>query len=144
MAYSEIFSLWAVSPKKFGGLSFSTEDVGEVLAISGFGLLVFQSCLYPYVERLVGPIMISRIGGVISIPLLSSYPFIAMLSGVSLWLFINLASVMKNVLSISIITGLFLLQNRAVDQEQRGAANGIAMTGMSLFKAIGPAGGGAL
>lgn len=144
MAYSEIFSLWAVSPKKFGGLSFSTEDVGEVLAISGFGLLVFQTFLYPYVERLVGPIMISRIGGVISIPLLSSYPFIAMLSGVSLWFFINLASLMKNVLSISVITGMFLLQNRAVDQEQRGAANGIAMTGMSLFKAIGPAGGGAL
>ncbi|XP_062087139.1 uncharacterized protein LOC133793925 [Humulus lupulus] len=34
MAYSEIFSLWAVSPKKFGGLSYSTEQIGEVLAIS--------------------------------------------------------------------------------------------------------------
>lgn len=30
------------------------------------------------------------------------------------------------------------------DQHQRGAANGIAMTGMSIFKAIGPAAGGAL
>ena len=30
------------------------------------------------------------------------------------------------------------------EQHQRGAANGIAMTGMSLFKAIGPAAGGAL
>ena len=28
------------------------------------------------------------------------------------------------------------------EQHQRGAANGIAMTGMSLFNAIGPAGGG--
>ncbi|PON78119.1 Major facilitator [Parasponia andersonii] len=35
MAYSEIFSLWAVSPKKLGGLGFSTEEVGVVLAISG-------------------------------------------------------------------------------------------------------------
>ncbi|EXB44279.1 hypothetical protein L484_012198 [Morus notabilis] len=108
MAYSEIFSLWAVSPKKFGGLSLSTEDVGEVLAFSGFGLLVFQTFLYPHVEKLVGPVMICRIGG------------------------------------ITIITGLFLLQNRAVEQERRGAANGIAMTGMSLFKAIGPLGAGAL
>lgn len=31
-----------------------------------------------------------------------------------------------------------------MDQHQRGAANGIAMTGMSIFKAIGPAAGGAL
>ncbi|KAL7093056.1 hypothetical protein ACP275_11G018900 [Erythranthe tilingii] len=34
MAYSEIFSLWAVSPRKLGGLSFTTADVGEVLSIT--------------------------------------------------------------------------------------------------------------
>ncbi|XP_021625756.1 protein ZINC INDUCED FACILITATOR-LIKE 1 isoform X2 [Manihot esculenta] len=144
MAYTEIFSLWAVSPRKFGGLSFSTEDVGVVLAVSGFSLFVFQLSLYPYVERILGPITICRLSGVISIPLLSSYPFIAMLSGFSLTLLLNCASIMKNILSVSIVTGLFLLQNRAVDQHQRGAANGIAMTAMSLFKAVGPAGGGAL
>ncbi|XP_057991261.1 protein ZINC INDUCED FACILITATOR 1 isoform X3 [Hevea brasiliensis] len=144
MAYTEIFSLWAVSPRKFGGLSYSTEDIGAVLAISGFSLLVFQLSLYPYMERILGPITISRLSGVISIPLLASYPFIAMLSGFSLSLLLNCASIMKNVLSVSIITSLFLLQNRAVDQHQRGAANGIAMTTMSLFKAAGPAGGGAL
>ncbi|XP_050123024.1 protein ZINC INDUCED FACILITATOR-LIKE 1-like isoform X5 [Malus sylvestris] len=108
MAYAEIFSLWAVSPRKFGGLSFTTEDVGEVLAISGFSLFVFQITLYPYFERLLGPVMIARVGG------------------------------------ITIITGMFILQNRAVDQKQRGAANGLSMTAMSLFKAIAPAAGGAL
>lgn len=74
---------------------------------------------------------------------------------------------------VCIITSTFILQNRAVvffltihhvllyflyevlyvpklitwsqqDQDQRGAANGISMTAMSLFKAIGPACGGAL
>lgn len=144
MAYTEIFSLWANSPKKFGGLNYSTEMVGEVLAVTGFGLLVFQLTLYPFVERILGPIMVARIAGVLTIPLLTSYPYIAMLSGFSLALLLNCASVMKNLLSVSIITGLFILQNRAVDQDQRGAANGIAMTGMSLFKAAGPAGGGAL
>ncbi|GKU91561.1 hypothetical protein SLEP1_g5421 [Rubroshorea leprosula] len=136
MAYTEIFSLWAVSPRKLGGLSYSTQDVGEILAISGFSLLVFQLPLYPYVERLLGPVL--------SIPLLQSYPFTAMLSGLTLSLSINCASILKNVLSESIVTGLFILQNKAVDQHQRGAANGIAMTAMSLFKAFGPAGGGSL
>ncbi|KAE8709744.1 putative peptide/nitrate transporter [Hibiscus syriacus] len=93
MAYSEIFSLWAVSPRKFGGLSYSTEDVGQVLAVTGFSLLVFQSSAYPYVERMLGPVMVARI---------------------------------------------------ASEQHQRGAANGIAMTAMSFFKAVGPAAGGAL
>ncbi|TVU27104.1 hypothetical protein EJB05_29684 [Eragrostis curvula] len=34
-AYSEILSLWAVSNRKYGGLSFSTEDIGEVLGMAG-------------------------------------------------------------------------------------------------------------
>lgn len=144
MAYTEIFSLWAVSPRKYGGLSYSTADVGEVLAVTGVGLLLFQLFFYPLVERIFGAIMVSRIGAVLTIPLLSSYPFIAMLSGLSLTLLIDCASVLKNVLSVSITTGLFLLQNKAVSQKERGAANGISLSAMSLFKALGPAGGGSL
>lgn len=144
MAYSEIFSLWAVSSRKYGGLGYSTEDVGEVLAVSGVGLLLFQFTLYPVVERILGAVTVMRIAGILAILLLSSYPFLATLSGFRLSMLVNVASVMKNVLSVSIITGLFLLQNKAVDQHQRGAANGIAMTGMSLFKAVGPAGGGTI
>ncbi|XP_073044231.1 protein ZINC INDUCED FACILITATOR 1-like isoform X1 [Primulina eburnea] len=144
MAYTEIFSLWAVSPRKFGGLSFTTSDVGVVLAITGFGMLIFQLFLYTWVEKTLGTITVSRIGAVISIPLLSSYPFIAGLSGLVLLLVLNCASMLKNVLSISITTCLLVMQNRAVPQEQRGAANGISMSAMSLFKAVGPAAGGSL
>ncbi|KAL2465852.1 Protein ZINC INDUCED FACILITATOR-LIKE 1 [Abeliophyllum distichum] len=144
MAYSEIFSLWAVSPKKYGGLSYTTTVVGEVLSITGFSMLLFQLFLYPWAERVLGPIMVSRIGAVLTIPLLSSYPFIARLCGTILSLVLNCASMLKNVLSLSITTGFLVMQNRAVPQEQRGAANGISMTAMSLSKAVGPAAGGAL
>ncbi|XP_021836010.1 protein ZINC INDUCED FACILITATOR-LIKE 1 [Spinacia oleracea] len=144
MAYTEIFSLWAVSPTTLGGLSYSSEDVGVVLSFTGFGMLVFQLIFYPYINKYFGPIMLTRICGVLSLPVLQSYPFIALLSGMSLTFLLNFASVIKNVLSVCIITSTFILQNRAVDQDQRGAANGISMTAMSLFKAIGPACGGAL
>lgn len=33
--FLQIFSLWAESSRKLGGLGYTTEDVGEVLAISG-------------------------------------------------------------------------------------------------------------
>jgi len=33
--YLQSFSLWAVSKRKFKGLSLTTQDVGIVLAISG-------------------------------------------------------------------------------------------------------------
>ncbi|KAI7744045.1 hypothetical protein M8C21_020353 [Ambrosia artemisiifolia] len=144
MAYTEIFSLWAESPKSLGGLSYTTENVGTVLSITGVGLLLFQTALYPIAERIFVPIMVARISGVLSIPLLTTYPYIALLSGFMLSFTLNLASVVKNVLSISIITGTFILQNKAVDQHQRGAANGISMTLQSICKAIGPSCGGAL
>lgn len=144
MAYTEIFSIWAESPKKNGGLSYTTDMVGEVLSVSGFCLLVYQLSLYPKIDRLLGPIMTARVAGVLTIPLLMSYPFMTFLSGFPLSVSLNLASALKNILSITIVTGTFILQNSAVDQDQRGAANGIAMTLMSLCKAAGPAGGGAL
>ncbi|CAJ1977974.1 unnamed protein product [Sphenostylis stenocarpa] len=144
IAYQEVFSLWAVSPERLGGLSFTTDDVGNVLSISGLALIIYQLTVYPYVEKATGPIRIARISGMVAIPLLQSYPFIALLSGIALYTLLTIASILKNILSVTINTGLFLLQNRAVEQHQRGAANGISMTGMSLFKAIGPATVGAL
>ncbi|KAI3908061.1 hypothetical protein MKW98_003706 [Papaver atlanticum] len=131
-AYAEIFSLWAVSPRNLGGLSLTTQNV------------VFQIFLYPVVERIFGHIKITRVAAILSVPLLASYTLIAKISGISLALALNCASLFKNVLSLAIITGLFILQNKAVPQNQRGAANGLAMTGTSLFKAFGPASGGVL
>ncbi|XP_044483326.1 probable peptide/nitrate transporter At3g43790 isoform X2 [Mangifera indica] len=141
IAYTEIFSLWAVSGKQYGGLSFSSQEVGEVLSISGLCLLLFQLLLYPPVQKILGPLTVTRFSAAISIPLLACYPYIAMLSGVALYLAINCASILRNSLSVSLVTGLFILQNNAVPQSQRGAANGISMTAMSVFKAFGPAGG---
>ncbi|KAF2583398.1 hypothetical protein F2Q68_00000450 [Brassica cretica] len=139
-----IFALWANSPRKYGGLSYSTNDVGTVLAISGLGLFCFQVFVYPLAERLLGPVLVTRFAGALMIPIQMSYPFIANLSGLSQSLMLNCASILINVLSVSAITGLLILQNKAVDQRQRGAANGIAMTAMSLFKTVGPAGAGIL
>ncbi|KAH1217383.1 Protein ZINC INDUCED FACILITATOR-LIKE 1 [Glycine max] len=144
IAYQEVFSLWAVSPQRLGGLNFTTDNVGDVLSISGLALIIYQLTLYPFVEKASGPIVIARFSGMLTIPLLQSYPFIALLSGLALYIVISIASILKNIMSITIITSLFLLQNRAVEQHQRGAANGISMTAMSLFKAIGPATGGAV
>lgn len=70
-----------MSPRKNGGLSYTTADVGEVLATSSFGLLLFQLFLYPLVERNLGPIMVTRIGAALTVLLLWSFPYIATLSG---------------------------------------------------------------
>ncbi|KAG2396777.1 Protein ZINC INDUCED FACILITATOR 1 [Vigna angularis] len=144
VAYLEVFSLWAVSPQRLGGLNFTTDDVGNVLSISGLSLIIYQIGIYPSVEKATGPISVARVSSILTIPLLQSYPFIALLSGLALYIVLSMFSILRNILSITITTGLILLQNRAVKQHQRGAANGIAMTCMSLFNAIGPAAGGTM
>uniref|UniRef100_A0A0E0F292 Major facilitator superfamily (MFS) profile domain-containing protein n=1 Tax=Oryza meridionalis TaxID=40149 RepID=A0A0E0F292_9ORYZ len=141
-AYSEIFSLWTVSDRKYGGLSFSSKDVGQVLAVAGASLLVYQLFIYRWVDTVLGPINSTRIASVLSIPIIAAYPFMTHLSGIRLGAALYSAAMIKSVLAITIITGTSLLQNKAVPQGQRGAANGIATTAMSLFKAVAPAGAG--
>ncbi|KAL5204576.1 hypothetical protein ABZP36_009447 [Zizania latifolia] len=143
-AYSEIFSLWTVSDRKYGGLSFSSKDVGQVLAVAGASLLVYQLFVYRWVDKILGPINSTRIASGFSIPLIAAYPFMTHLSGIRLGLALYTATMIKSVLAITIITGTSLLQNNAVPQGQRGAANGIATTAMSLFKAAAPAGAGVI
>ncbi|KAL6905685.1 hypothetical protein ACP4OV_003286 [Aristida adscensionis] len=143
-AYSEIFSLWAVSDRKYGGLSFSSKEVGQVLAVAGAGLLVYQLFIFRPVYKFLGSVNSCRAASALSIPILAAYPFMTHLSGFTLGLALYLAAIVKGVLSMTIITGTSLLQNYAVPQGQRGAANGISTTAMSFFKAIAPAGAGVL
>ncbi|ESW20760.1 hypothetical protein PHAVU_005G012400 [Phaseolus vulgaris] len=144
VAYQEVFSLWALSPTRLGGLNFTSDNVGNVLAISGVAITIYQLSLYRLMQKACGTVTLVQITGVLSIPLLQCYPFMTMLSGFTLQLVINVVSILNNVMIETIATSLFLLQNKAVEQHQRGTANSIAMTGMSAFKAIGPACAGAL
>ncbi|CAL0311024.1 unnamed protein product [Lupinus luteus] len=144
VACQEVFSLWAVSPRGLGGLNFTTDDVGNILAVSGIAIIIYQLFLYPLLQKFCGPVTLIRITAVLCIPLLQCYPFMTMLSGFNLYMLINIASILHNLMFETIVTCLFLLQNRAVEQHQRGTANGLTLTAMSAFKAIGPAGGGAL
>ncbi|KAF0897898.1 hypothetical protein E2562_001609 [Oryza meyeriana var. granulata] len=144
VAYAEVFSLWAVSDRKYGGLSFSSQDVGSVLAFSGLFLLIYQILVYPSVAKSVEPITLVRIVAILTIPLLSSYPFMAGLSGFVLQLIVNCASFLKNAFAVTTITVFNILMNDAVAQDLRASANSVAVTLMSICKAIAPAVAGAI
>jgi len=101
---------------------------------SGATLIIYQLSVYPSIERACGAVGIARITGVsfhqivaiisfltfqffcylkffhmqmLSIPLLQSYPLIALLSGVALTIVIVIASILKNILSVSAPLCLF-------------------------------------
>ncbi|KAG0519794.1 hypothetical protein BDA96_08G017400 [Sorghum bicolor] len=142
MAYTEIFSLWAESDKKYGGLGFSSEDVGQVLAVTGASILLYQTFVYPRIVKVLGPVNASRIAAILSMVLLFTYPPMTHLSKPWLSVVVNIASMLKNNLVVTVVTCSFILQNNSVPQEQRATANGLATTLMSFFKAFAPAGAG--
>ncbi|XP_027340494.1 protein ZINC INDUCED FACILITATOR-LIKE 1-like [Abrus precatorius] len=144
IAFSEVFSLWVVSPRRLEGLNFTTNDVGNILSVAGLAILIFQLGLYQPVQKVCEPIELARISAVLSIPILQSYAFMTKLSGFTLYIAIYIATILSSVMIEIISAGFFIVQNKAVEQHQRGIANGISLTAMSVFKVIGPAAGGAL
>ncbi|CAN6330420.1 unnamed protein product [Urochloa humidicola] len=139
MAYSEIFFLWAESDKNYGGLSFSSEDVGNVLVVTGASILLYQTFIYPHIVKVLGLINSSRVATILSMVLLFTYPPMVNLSRPWLSIVINIASVLKSCSVATVVTCSFILQNNSVPQNQRATANGIATTLMSHFKAVAPA-----
>ncbi|CAM0880867.1 unnamed protein product [Alopecurus aequalis] len=139
LAYAEVFSLWAVSDRKYGGLSFSSQDVGSVLSITGLLLVIYQILIYPSVAKSIDPITLVRAIALLTVPLLSSYAFLPALSGFILQLAVNCASFLKNSFSVSTMTVFIILMNDAVSQDLRASANGLSVTLMSIFKTIAPA-----
>ncbi|TVU25852.1 hypothetical protein EJB05_28363, partial [Eragrostis curvula] len=142
MAYSEIFPIWAESDRSYGGLSMSSEDVGQVLAITGASILLYQTFLYPHKVKALGPINASRVTAILSMILLFTFPPMAHLSKSSLSIVLTIVSVLKANFTVTIVTSSVILQNNSVTQYQRGAANGLANTLMSFSKALAPAGAG--
>ncbi|RLN29699.1 hypothetical protein C2845_PM05G06320 [Panicum miliaceum] len=141
-AYTEIFSLWAESDKMFGGLSFSSKDVGQVLVVGGASILLYQTFIYPHIVKVHGPINTSRVAAISSMTLLFTYPYMTHLPRLWLSIIINIAAALKSIFVVTVVTCCFILQNNSVPQDQRATANGLATTFMSFFKTISPAGAG--
>ncbi|OEL14844.1 Protein ZINC INDUCED FACILITATOR-LIKE 1 [Dichanthelium oligosanthes] len=137
-----IFPMWAESDRRLGGLSLSSENVGQVLAITGATILFYQTFVYPYVVKLLGPINTSRFMIILSMALLITYPSIAHLNEPWLSIALNIASMIKANSVVTVVTCSFILQNNSVSQDQRATTNGLATTLMSFSKAIAPAGAG--
>ncbi|MCO5579673.1 hypothetical protein L7F22_033531 [Adiantum nelumboides] len=114
MAFSEIFSLWAVSPTSYGGLGFTTNEVGDVLCVSGAALFLFQLFVIAPVTKLFGAVRIVQMSAVLTIILTTLYPLMATLNGVELWVVLIIAQIFKSLFSACVVVGSSILINNSV------------------------------
>ncbi|KAL2613739.1 hypothetical protein R1flu_025431 [Riccia fluitans] len=143
-SFTEIFSLWSVSPRASDGLGLPTSAAGIVLAVSGFSVFVFNMTIFPIIAHYLGPILVTRVPAMITVVLLALFPFVSRLDGTLEWIALNILALTRTVLSTAVLTGTFMLINNSVPTNQRGAANGISITFVALARTVGPAFAGAV
>ncbi|KAL2643023.1 hypothetical protein R1flu_010610 [Riccia fluitans] len=144
LGFSEVFSLWSVSPVEADGLGLPTSDVGMVLAVSGASVFIFNMTVFPAIAKYLGPILVTRFPAIICAPVLMLFPFVSRLQGTLQWIALNFLALTRNILSTIVVTGTFMLTNNSVPTSQRGAANGFSLSCVSLFRTVAPEGAGSV
>lgn len=140
--FDEVLPLWALSTIPNGGLEFQSSQIGMVMTITGFSLVIYTATVYPKIANYLGQEKSFTTGVLIMSPLCISITLIPLLVGYASndVVFALLAT---NVVAIKMCTNLgfasvALLINRSVPTGKRASVNGLSMTFGSCSKAVGP------
>lgn len=144
ISIDEVFPLWMMSTPSKGGFSLSSPQIGQIMSLTGFVLILFTFTAYPYISNKLGPAKSYLYGIIWGIPLVLLLSIIRSLqdalnfnSAISISLIISclILSKIGNNLAFSSIS---LVINQSVPTNKRASINGIAMTVGSCARAIGP------
>eukprot|EP00903_Cladosiphon_okamuranus_P009002 g8611.t1 len=141
IGYGEIYPLWALSTVASGGLDWTTKQIGQVLSLCGFGMLVFQLLVYPSLSKRMGVTTTQRLACLLSIPVYLAFPLLSRLrdSGAVLVVASIAFNFLSNVTATALFINIALATNNSVDPSRRATVNGLSMMLGSLAKAAGPA-----
>jgi len=144
--YNDIYSLWIILPTEDGGLSFDTTDIGIVLAIEGASLVFFQIVLYPRIVERIGSLRTFQFGTLFSGISIFALPFSSLLAfrPWMAWMLVILIGIIKAWAAGTAFSSVFPLVANTAPASKTGSVNGLAQTGSSLARAIGPTLGGVL
>ncbi|CAG8525501.1 2081_t:CDS:2, partial [Paraglomus occultum] len=152
--YDGIYNLWCATPVKFGGLGFSTKEIGISLSCAGLFTLTWQLFVYPKTQRKFGTLNCYRTA-------LSGYmlvyffqPFVNVvakkieegaITSIWLWPFLLLFVFGNRICCVTAFTSsMILVTNVAPTKAQLGSVHGLTQTMGSGVRAIGPASAGTL
>lgn len=145
-ALVELVPLWAIAPRRLGGLGFDQVSVGKLCALSSLLTLVFMFIvLVPLIERL-GLVRAMTTGALIAMIALTSLPLVSIFSGAepsgSGFGELAAATCCFSLGSIGIqccTNTIFAATNNAAAAQDRGLVNGIAVTIEGIGKGSAPA-----
>ena len=137
---NEIFTLWVVTSRADGGLSYNTQQIGVAVMICGVIGTLLQLTLFPYASDRLGTLGVHRYGGLMfaanslfipCIPYISSDPTVTMI-------IVVLALTMQSVAATWYLISTFVLISNSCYSHQLATVNGIGQTCASLGRLSGP------
>ncbi|XP_048582542.1 probable peptide/nitrate transporter At3g43790 isoform X2 [Nematostella vectensis] len=131
----ELFNLWVATEPRYGGLGFSTDQIGTVLLISGLVLTFLGPTVLPKIEQKIGSILMFQIFATLAIFTTIILPCLraAYDMPVTLWTCF-LPIVMTHQLSANgSFLAVFIFINNSVPSELLGTVNGLSMAVTSVF-----------
>ncbi|CAM9383191.1 unnamed protein product, partial [Ectocarpus fasciculatus] len=138
-----------------GGLSYDSSEIGSVLAMGGFTMLLWTMFLLPKISH-HSKLWLFRIANLASLPVALSYPALAAASGYIyaatgadrgreiIFALCVLITTVKNCLATMVFLSVMIFVNHSVEERQLGAVNGLGQMVAAGARAIGPAAGGML
>lgn len=142
VAIDELGPLYFKTDKEIGGLSFDPKQIAVVLTVGGLTLLVWQSLVYGYIDKMYGATLTLKVGmGLLAVSVLL-WPAIGALFGnfETQWLvvIVSFAQAMKVAAMGSCFPANFVVTNNSVPDLIKGRVNGAAQTFVSALRTFAP------
>jgi MFS family permease len=137
-----VLVLWLYTPVDGGGIEFSVQEIGSILAVGGIISTFLNIVVFPPLQRRIGTLPIYRFAMAMFPFLIILFPtihFIATSSNHELTKYCVLFMIVFRSIAGLVFTGNMILVNAsAPSRDYLGAVNGAAQMVVSLMRAIGP------
>lgn len=140
----EVWPLWALLPLAEGGFNMGSSEVGLLLVVGSPVQMIGQLVVFPRVTKRFGFLRTFQCATLFVGVMAFITPFcnVAASSTVATWIVVGLLwSSVSSVWMFS-FTSIFALINNGCRRRERGAANGIGQTLVSVGRSVGPLFGG--
>ncbi|CAH3019912.1 unnamed protein product [Porites evermanni] len=140
IGYDELFSLWAATQSKHGGLGFSTDQIGTVLLCVAAPVLVLQVWLFPKFERRLGAKRVFQFSCIVvgitifSVCWTNTYHERSKV----LWPLLLVILLPMKLTTGCGFSSTAIFVNNSVPNELLASVNGLGMTAAALCRAIAP------
>ncbi|KAI9803986.1 MAG: hypothetical protein M1833_000267 [Piccolia ochrophora] len=150
--FDEVYAMFAATSAESGaGLGFTPANIASSLSLMGPVIFIAQLVGFPFLNARFSTLVLWRVSAGIFVfvyPLFSLLPHVKVALGSrgtnaqwALLLTLLLVRFTNNVVGY---TSISIILNRIATPEKRGATMGLAQSGVSLGRAVGPALGGAM